>query len=228
MGTILPGGFTVANNKLYILGGFNINVGSTNQIWEFDPNAAAGSRWTQKVNTPVGIMYAPTCTINGTIYVGGASDFQGGLVVDTTNSFSFDPVANTIGTIAPIPRATGETRALNFNGLMLVMGGGRVAPNPSNEVDIYDPGTNTWTTGSPVPAFVNGRRNFPTDTDGTTNIWLSGGYDVTGVPVASMEIFNCPQASPTPTPTVTPTPPASPTPRQTPTPRPRPTPHPRP
>ena len=25
-GTILPGGFTVANNKLYILGGFNINV----------------------------------------------------------------------------------------------------------------------------------------------------------------------------------------------------------
>jgi hypothetical protein len=228
MGTILPGGFTVANNKLYILGGFNINVGSTNQIWEFDPNAAAGSRWTQKVNTPVGIMYAPTCTINGTIYVGGASDFQGGLVVDTTNSFSFDPVANTIGTIAPIPRATGETRALNFNGLMLVMGGGRVAPNPSNEVDIYDPGTNTWTTGSPVPAFVNGRRNFPTDTDGTTNIWLAGGYDVTGVPVASMEIFNCPQASPTPTPTVTPTPPASPTPRQTPTPRPRPTPHPRP
>ncbi len=41
-GTILPGGFTVANNKLYILGGFNINVASTNQIWEFDPTAAAG------------------------------------------------------------------------------------------------------------------------------------------------------------------------------------------
>ncbi len=52
---------------------------------------------------------------NGAIYVGGASDYQGGLVVDTTNSFSFDPVANTIGTIAAIPRATGETRALTFN-----------------------------------------------------------------------------------------------------------------
>ena len=37
MGTILPGGFTVANNKLYILGGFDINVASTNQIWQFDP-----------------------------------------------------------------------------------------------------------------------------------------------------------------------------------------------
>ena len=27
------------------------------------------------------------------------------------------------------------------------MGGGRVAPNPSNEVDVYDPGTNSWSTG---------------------------------------------------------------------------------
>jgi plastocyanin len=252
-GTILPGGFTVANNKLYILGGFNINVASTNEIWEFDPNAAAGSRWTQKVNTPEGIMYAATCTIDGIIYVGGASDFDtvGLTVIDTTNSFSFDPVANTIGTIAAIPRATGETRALTFNGQMYVMGGGRVAPNPSNEVDIYDPGTNTWTLGDP---FINARRNFPTDTDGTTRIWLSGGYDITGVPVASMEIFCAAGATPTPTPsptatptvipsatpTVTPSVPPSATPSATPTatqsptatprvtPRPRPTPFPRP
>jgi plastocyanin len=199
-GTILPGGFTVANNKLYILGGFNINVASTNEIWEFNPNAAAGSRWTQKVNAPEGIMYAPTCTIGGTIYVGGASDYQGGTVVDTTNSFSFDPVANTIGAIAAIPRATGETRGLNFNGQMYVMGGGRVAPNPSTEVDIYDPGTNSWTIGVP---FTTARRNFPTDTDGITRIVLSGGYASDGVtPLASTEIF-CAGGGPTPTPTPT-------------------------
>src|SRR5262249_3025872 len=152
-----------------------------------NPNAAAGSRWAQKVNAPEGIMYAPTCTINGIIYVGGASDFDtvNLVVIDTTNSFSFDPVANTIGTIAAIPRATGETRALNFNGQMYVMGGGRVSPNPSNEVDIYDPGTDSWTTGDP---FVTGRRNFPADTDGTTRTWLAGGYDMTGVPIGSMEI----------------------------------------
>ena len=254
-GTILPGGFTVANNKLYILGGFNINTSSTNEIWEFDPNAGAGSRWTQKTNTPEGIMYAPTCAINGIIYVGGASDWDtvGLTVIDTTNSFSFDPVANSIGTIAAIPRATGETRALNFNGQMYVMGGGRVAPNPSNEVDIYDPGTNTWTTGAP---FVNPRRNFPTDTDGTTRIFLSGGYDVDGfTPLMSTELFCVAGPTPSPTPTPTVTPPVTPTPTVTPsvtptvtptpsepplsptppptatprvTPRPRPTPHPRP
>src|SRR5437660_11464923 len=111
-GTILPGGFAVYNNKLYILGGFNVNVASTNQIWQFDPTAAVGSKWLQRVNTPVGVMYASTCTIGNTIYVGGASDFTGGALIDTTNSFSFDPTANTIGSIAAIPRATGETRGL--------------------------------------------------------------------------------------------------------------------
>jgi plastocyanin len=211
-GTTLPGGFAVANNKLYILGGFTINVASTNQIWEFDPTLAVGAKWTQRVNTPEGIMYAPTCTINGIIYVGGASDYQGGLVVDTTNSFSFNPAANSIGTIAAIPRATGETRGLSFNGKLYVMGGGRAAPNPSNVVNIYDPMANSWSLGTP---FVHARRNFPTDTDGTTHIWLSGGYDTDGVtPLASTEIF-CQGGAGTPTPTPTAT--ATHTPTATPT-----------
>ena len=51
----------MTDNKLYILGGFNINVASTNQIWQFDPTASGRRQVAQKVNTPVGIMYAPTC-----------------------------------------------------------------------------------------------------------------------------------------------------------------------
>jgi N-acetylneuraminic acid mutarotase len=209
-GTILPGGFAVAGNKLYILGGFNINVSSTNQIWQFDPTAAVGAKWTKMTNTPEGIMYAPTCTIGNTIYVGGASDYSGGTVIDTTNSFSFNPATNSIGTIAPIPRATGETRALTLNGQMFVMGGGRVPPNPSNEVDVYNPFNNSWTV---FLAFMTARRNFPTDNDpfnfvfGTSHIWLAGGYGSDGTPLSSTEVW-C-QAVPTPsegTITTTPTP----------------------
>ena len=213
-GATLPGGFAVTNNKLYILGGFNINVASTNQIWQFDPTAAVGAKWLQRVNTPEGIMYAPTAAIGGIIYVGGASDYVGGLVVDTTNSFKFDPVANTIGSIAAIPRATGETRGLTFNGNMYVMGGGRAAPNPSNQVNVYNPGTNSWSTGTP---FTTPRRNFPTDTNGTNKIWLAGGYASDGVtPLSSMEIFMC-QGAVSPTPTATPTATATHTPTATPT-----------
>jgi hypothetical protein len=225
-GATLPGGFSVFNNKLYILGGFTINVASTNQIWQFDPTLAVGGKWLQRVNTPVGIMYAPTATIGNIIYVGGASDYSGGLVIDTTNSFGFNPGTNTIVSIAAIPRATGETRGLTFNGKMLVMGGGRVAPNPSNEVDVYDPVTNSWAVNTPVPAFATARRNFATDTNGTNRIWLSGGYAPTA-PTDSTEVFcSGGGGSPTPTPTATATPVVTPTATATATRTPTPTPTP--
>jgi hypothetical protein len=226
---ILPGGFSVFANTLFTLGGFDIPNGvGISQIWQFTPSPAG---WELKNATlPVPLGYIPTTTIGNFIYTGGGSDITGGALTDTTNSFVYDPTADSIATITAIPRATGETRALNFNGLMYVMGGGRTAPNPSNEVDIYDPNTDSWSIGIP---FSNARRNFATDTDGSSHIWLAGGYDVDGVtPLASTEVFFCPQASPTPTATATATaPPVSPTPSATrppPTPRPRPTPYPRP
>ena len=59
---------------------------------------------------------------------------------------------------------------------MYVMGGGREAPNPSNEVDIYDPVANSWSVGTP---FAEARRNFPTDTDGTDRYGCQGVTDPT-------------------------------------------------
>ena len=89
---------------------------------------------------------------------------------------------------------------------MWVMGGGRTAPNPSNEVDIYDPVGGTWSLG---PPFATARRNFPTDTDGTC-IWLAGGY-APATATDSMEIFCCGGGTPTPTPTASPSATATPT-----------------
>jgi len=233
----LPGGFTVFANTMVILGGFDIPNGvGIDQIWQFTPSTAS---WALK-NTvlPVPLGYIPTATIGNLIYTGGGADITGGTLTDTQNSFVYDPVADSIAPIAQIPRATSNTRGLNLCGQMYVLGGAFNAI--SNEVDIYDPLTDSWSVGQP---FVNARRNAAADTDGTNNIWLAGGYDASVAPIASLEIFNCPVSpcgapSPTPTPTpsippVSPTPtitppPPSPTPRETPTPRPRPTPHPRP
>jgi len=150
-GTILPGGFTVFNNKLYILGGFRILVEMVDTIWEFTPP----SSWVQKTaHLPTPLGYIPTTTIGSFIYTGGGAIWDGTTLQDTTDSFKYDPVADSITTIASIPRATSNTRGLNFNGQMWVMGG---AFNLiSNEVDVYDPGTNMWSLG---PAFVTARRN---------------------------------------------------------------------
>ena len=44
-GTTLPGGFTIFQNKLYILGGFTISpAAATNTIWEFTPRQRLGSK----------------------------------------------------------------------------------------------------------------------------------------------------------------------------------------
>ena len=212
-GTTLPGGFTIFQNKLYILGGFDIAAGSsTNQIWEFTPTTNV---WVQKAAVlPVPRSYIPTTTIGTLIFTGGGSNISGGVITDAAESFVYNPVGDAISPITNIPRATGETRALNVNNRMWVMGGGRTFPNPSNEVDIYDPVAGTWSIGTP---FMTARRNFPTDTDGTCRIWLAGGY-APATPTDSMEIFCCGGGTPTPTPTATPT--ASSTATFTPTPTP--------
>lgn len=229
-GITLPGGFAVFNNKLYILGGFRINTAMTNQIWEFTPTT---NMWVLKdAVLPVPRGYIPTVTYFNVIYTAGGSDWNGTTLVDTNDSFQYDPVADSITTVPNIPRATAETRALKFAGpidpcspSIWVLGGGGTPPNPANEVDTFCPGgpPPPWRTGSP---FITARRNFATDTDvgdpsfGTAHIWLAGGYSSDGVtPLSSMEIY-C-HAVPTPS-----EPPPTPTPRLR-TPRPRPTPAPR-
>ena len=216
-GTFLPGGFAVAGNKLYIIGTFNATVGAsvvTKQVWQFDPNLAVGSRWLQRSDLPVARGYVPAATIGGLIYTAGGSNLDaGGNLIDTVESFVYNPVADTWTAITNIPRATAETRAVVVNGEMWVLGGGRVAPNPSNEVDIYNVGTGLWRLGLP---FVTARRNFPADSDGTSRVFLAGGYAPT-TPVNTMEIFTQTGVCPSPTPvTPTPTPSATRTPTPTP------------
>ena len=77
--TVIPGGFTVFQNKLYILGGFDTVTGGgqgINQIWEFTPSPAG---WVQKPTVlPVPLGYIPTTTIGSLIYTGGGSDITAG------------------------------------------------------------------------------------------------------------------------------------------------------
>ena len=187
----LPGGFTVVNNKLYIIGGFNINTSMTHQTWVFDPNGAVGSRWTQLADYPLERGYIPTTAIGNVIYTAGGSTWDGTTLHDSTDSFEYDTTTNTWTATVSIPRATGETQAINFYGQTWLLGGGRDTPNPSNEVDIYDPNCDTWTTSTP---FVTPRRNFPAGFDGCF-VYLAGGYDSTSTPLNTMEIYRLPMAS---------------------------------
>src|SRR6266446_3410041 len=130
-------------------GGFAIRISMTHQTWVFDPTAAVGSRWTQKADYLMDRGYIPAAAYGPLIFTAGGSLWDGTTIHDTTDSFRYNTLTDTWTAIASIPRATGETRALNVYGDVWVMGGGRDAPNPNNEVDIYDPRCDTWTTGAP-------------------------------------------------------------------------------
>jgi N-acetylneuraminic acid mutarotase len=116
-GNVLPGGGAVYNNRLYVLGGFTINVGMLNTIYEFNPNAAAGSRWTLKTATlGTELGYVPAATVGSFIYTAGGSEWDGITLIDSDASYRYDPATDTIMTIASIPRMTAETVAVTDEG----------------------------------------------------------------------------------------------------------------
>ncbi len=193
-GNTLPGGAAVYNNKLFVFGGFVISPGAmTDKIWQFDPAAAAGSRWTQKTALlPVPVGYVPCATIGNKIFISGGATWTGTTLADSTGSYVYDPNTDVIATISATPRATGECKAVNESGRLWVLGGGRTAPNPSNQVDTYQPVPNTWGLAA---SFVNPRRNYAADADPATgNVYIAGGY-ATAAPSTFFEIFTGPGIS---------------------------------
>jgi N-acetylneuraminic acid mutarotase len=182
----VPGGYAVVQNKLYILGGLSIGNEVTNRIFEFTPGNSAGSQWVQKAATlPVALGYLPATAIGNLIFTAGGSTFVPCNLTETTNSYVYDPVKDSISPIASIPRAVGETQAVTVADEMWVLGGGRTSPHASPDVNIYNPVTGQWRAGLPLSA---GRRNFPTGTDGV-RLFLAGGYDSSTVPLKTAQVY---------------------------------------
>lgn len=181
----VPGGFAVVQNKLYILGGLTVGSGATNRIFEFTPANSMGSQWTQKAATlPVALGFVPATAIGNLIFTAGGSTLAPCALSETDNSYVYDPVTDSVSTIAKIPRATGETRALTVGDEMWVLGGGRTVSHRSTEVNIYNPLTGQWRVALPLST---GRRNFAADSDGA-RVFLAGGYNSAEIPLKTTQI----------------------------------------
>ena len=183
----LPGGFAVVDDKLYILGGLTLGRGATDRIFEYSPANPTGSQWVQKAATlPVALSFVPTTAIGDVIYTAGGSTFVPCNLTETTNSYAYNPAKDTVSAIANIPRATGEAQAISVANEMWVMGGGRTAPNPAAEVNIYNPATNQWRLGLPMEI---GLRNFAAATDGT-RVLVAGGYNTSGAKLKTAHVLS--------------------------------------
>jgi subtilisin-like proprotein convertase family protein len=92
---IVPGGFTIFQNKLYILGGFDIPGGvATNQIWEFTPGTNA---WVQKAAVlPVAPAIYRLRPIRHPHLHGWRRRYSAGAITDAAESFVYNPVGDSI------------------------------------------------------------------------------------------------------------------------------------
>ncbi len=197
------GGFAygVINDKLYVAGGRDAAVNIINDTYEFDPQAAAGSRYTQKADEPGTFQnnVPGSAAAQGVLWVyGGGNPFVDGPETDAGIA------APTLARVV----VSKPSSALAF--VKRVFGFAPKTPDTANSGRFYDPATDTWNNS---PNMNELRAFVPSGAIGNSLIIAAGGYNGFGT-VASVETENVcggGGGSPTPTPTATATcPPGSP------------------
>src|SRR5581483_8833511 len=195
-------GYGVINDKLYVAGGRDAALNIINDTYEFDPQAPAGSRYTQKTDEPGTFQnnVPGSASAQGKLWCfGGGNPFVGGSAGKALShsTKAFDPAA--------FPRRSADS------------GKRPTQPDTDNSGRFYDPASDTWSDSPDMNSF----RAFSTGASiGSDVIIASGGYDGVGT-VATAETENVCGGPPPPTPTpsgtpVTPSPSPTPSPGQCP------------
>jgi N-acetylneuraminic acid mutarotase len=171
-------GAAVVNGIIYVIGG------SGN--FAYNPNT---DNW-----TTIALMLTPrdsfaVAACDNKIYVIGGVElgFQFPLYYSSDISYSsvnevYDPSTNTWATKASMPIGTNSMQANTVNGKIYVIGGSIVtagtppytyASPTVNFTEIYDPVTDSWTRGAPIPYPVIGYASAVVD----NKIYVMGGQD---------------------------------------------------
>jgi hypothetical protein len=184
-------GVATVGNKAYVMGGVSFSAAPIScvdeqsaQTWAFDPNAAAGSRWTAGPNLNVARGYITTAVANNKIFtIGGDTNVAGTLFASpTVESWTPGPGGwNDVGT-ADLPVPCDESAAFVnpfgplANGIVLSTCG--QWPNGTGDTYFYK--NNVW---SLVGAVNETRRNQAGSfiKVGTTfKMYIAGGYAADG------------------------------------------------
>jgi hypothetical protein len=166
-------------DQIYVAGG-SVNNTATNRLARYDP---ALNTWTELAPMPHGRHHAAGDTDGQRFYVFGGR-------INTLQGFDdvqiYDPAANTWtnsgagSTIAPLPfPRSGMGRAVFYRGEFYIMGGETLAGDPNatprrvfSRVDIYDPASNTFRPGTPMPTPRHGI--YPVLFDGLIHVAAGG------------------------------------------------------
>lgn len=159
----------VINDVVYVVGGYNRQLGYVNNNEAFDP---ASNTWTTKapMRTPRETRGSNSAVIDGRLYVVGGN--ASGHCTDANEAY--DPKNDKWSSLSPMPTPRCHLGVAVHDNLLYAIGGTNTAGSVRYQVvEIYDPATDTWRTGAPMPngrqdagvAVLNGR------------IYVIGGWD---------------------------------------------------
>ena len=182
------------NGKIYLVGGYSTGniTPAFLQTWEYDPMANTFVTKTS-IPAPAGFGGAGSGVVNGHLYVAGGRDSNNTIL---SSLWDYNIATNTWTPRANLPTPINAPGAAVIGGKLWVFGGGNpflgpgalpkmgvFAPDTTNILQIYDPATNTWTSGPTL----NQQRSFPAGTHVGNTAVAVGGY--TGsTTTASVEI----------------------------------------
>jgi N-acetylneuraminic acid mutarotase len=186
--------------KIYIACGFN-GSGASNTLHIYD---IATDSWTTGASAPTAVYLPGFGAINGKFYVASGNNGVG----EVPDLQIYDIASNTWSSGAPIPTpVTGPGSAVFDDGTgpkLYVFGGTAPFPVTTTITQIYDPATDSWSTG---PSMVVAKLWFYGGPLDPTSILAPGGDSTPGIPFNDNQILaaggGCVSPTPTPTPTAT-------------------------
>lgn len=150
------GGFGVAvvGGKIYAIGGLNNDDMPLSTTEEYNPQK---NEWISKTSMPTPRSGFAIAVVENKIYCIGGTVGAGYI----GNNEVYDPTTNTWQTKASMPTPRADLSANVVNDKIFLIGGKRYTGTTPfyNETDInevYDPGTDTWTTKTSIPTSVQG------------------------------------------------------------------------
>jgi hypothetical protein len=138
-----PPAAAAANGKIYVFGGLSSGGTALSSGEVYDPNT---NTWSGIAPMPTALSGESAVADGSLIYVigGGTNGIANSAV---TSVFAYNTTSNTWSTVASLPTAVDFATAGLVDGKIVVAGGansGGFLTTPQ----IYDPASNTWTTGS--------------------------------------------------------------------------------
>jgi N-acetylneuraminic acid mutarotase len=159
-------------NKIYVIGG---TAEIPTQI--YDP---ATDTWENGTSIPTTRSGQQANVVDDKIYViGGQAPAALGVINPSNATDVYDPATDSWSKMASVPISVmGYASVVVDNKIYIISGGHTGGPDytPINQVQIFDPATNQWTNGTPIPTAVCGAGACATTgTSAPERIYVIGG-----------------------------------------------------